>query len=68
MGRFDSGSTYTPDLYVPFSFLKFRPADTCVVQIVKNRQTKCNGLSLALFMFAILGNVSLSLTRVIPST
>ncbi|KAG8816915.1 hypothetical protein FRC17_000140, partial [Serendipita sp. 399] len=29
-----------------------------IPQIIKNRETKCKGLSLALFLFAILGNVT----------
>ncbi|KAG8817518.1 hypothetical protein FRC18_000471, partial [Serendipita sp. 400] len=29
-----------------------------IPQIFKNRETKCKGLSLALFLFAILGNVT----------
>jgi len=29
-----------------------------IPQILKNRQTKCEGLSLALFLFAILGNIT----------
>lgn len=36
---------------------------------MKNRQTKCTGLSLTVFMFSVLGNVSTpSLTRILLST
>lgn len=35
-----------------------------VPQIFKNTKTKCAGLSLALFIFAVLGNVTYVLVRV----
>lgn len=39
-----------------------------VPQIFKNRQTKCEGLSLALFLFAVAGNVTYVASIVIKST
>jgi len=59
-GKPDSGSEIVVDLtsqilgwLSALSYLGSR-----IPQILKNRQTKCEGLSLALFMFTILGNIT----------
>lgn len=39
-----------------------------VPQIFKNRQTKCEGLSLALFVFAVVGNLTYVASILIKST
>ena len=60
IGRFDSRISNTTNSSVLFFFPQIpRLLMRLLCKIVKNRQTKCTGLSLALFMFAILGNVSL---------
>lgn len=56
------GGVYNSDSSV------FSPVMSRIPQIFKNRQTKCEGLSLALFLFAVAGNLTYVASILIKST
>lgn len=60
----------TPDIFANV-FILITPQHVVasrIPQIFKNRQTKCEGLSLVLFVFAVMGNVTYVASIIIKST